>query len=222
LFSGTSFASPMVAGAAAWVWTARPALDVLQLAEVMRASAQDISTLGFDPSSGFGRLDIPAALAAVPGARDAQEPNEDVSYLKRSGLLHRASTPLTAAGHPRGAVTARLEFAEDPRDVYRIWVPGRRTAVVALQPNGGDVDLTLWGPQTVSVLESAAARKRDFRGRSERSGQRRESLRVQNTARAGAYYYAEASVAGGKVVRRVTGLGYLLSVSIVRTKAARR
>ena len=27
VFSGTSFASPLVAGAAAWVWTARPTLD---------------------------------------------------------------------------------------------------------------------------------------------------------------------------------------------------
>ena len=223
-FSGTSFSSPMVAGAAAWVWTARPTLDVLQLAEVMRASAQDISSPGFDPFSGFGRLDIPAALTAVPGARDPQEPNEDVSYLKRSGPLHRAAAPLTAAGHPRGAITARLELAEDPRDVYRIWVPGRRTAVVALQPAGGDVDLALWGPHTVSVLESGAARKRDFRGRSERSGQKRECLRVKNTSRAGAYYYAEASVGAGNgtVVRRAAGIGYRLSVSIVKTKTARR
>jgi hypothetical protein len=42
---------------------------------------------------------------------------------------------------------------------------------------------------------------------------------VKNTARAGAYYYAEASVGGSRgTVRRVTELGYGLSVSIVRTK----
>jgi hypothetical protein len=222
-FSGTSFSSPMVAGAAAWVWTARPTLDVFQLAEVMRASAQDISSRGFDTFSGFGRLDIPAALTAMPGTRDPQEPNEDVSYLKRSGLLHRAAPPLTAAGQPRGAITARLEFAEDPRDVYRIWVPAKRTAVVALQPAGGDVDLALWGPRTVSVLESGAARRRDLRGLSERSGQKRESLRVKNTGRAGSYYYVEAAGGNsGTVVRRVAGLGYGLSVSIVKTKTARR
>ena len=33
---GTSFASPIVAGAAAWVWTVRPELDASQLFEVMR------------------------------------------------------------------------------------------------------------------------------------------------------------------------------------------
>jgi hypothetical protein len=220
-FSGTSFSSPMVAGAAAWVWTARPTLDVTQLLEVMRASAQDISSPGFDPFSGFGRLDIPAALTVAPAAPDPQEPNEDVSYLKRTGILHRAAAPLTAAGRPRGTVAARLDFAEDPRDVYRIWVPGKRTAFVALQPAGGDIDLGLWGPRTLSVLEAGAARRRDARGISERAGQKRELLRVKNTSRRGAYYYAEASVGGGNgtVVRRAAGIGYRLSVSIVKTKS---
>jgi len=223
-FSGTSFSSPLVAGAAAWIWTARPTLDVTQLFDIMRASAQDISSPGFDPLSGFGRLDIPAALAVAPVARDPQEPNEDVSYLKRNGILQRASTPLTAAGRPRGTVDARVEFAEDPRDVYRIWVPGRHTAFVALQPSGDDVDLALWGPRTVSVLEGGPARRRDFRGLSERRGRKRESLRVKNTGRRGAYYYAEASVGAGSgtAARRVAGISYGLSVSVVKTRSARR
>ena len=183
----------------------------------MRASAQDISSPGFDPYTGFGRLDIPAALTVAPPARDPQEPNEDVSYVKRSGLLHRAAAPLTATA-------ARLDFAEDPRDVYRIWVPGRRTAIVALQPSGGDVDLALWGPRTVSVLEGGSARRRDARGISERVGTKRELLRVKNTTRRGTYYYAEAYVGAGNgtVVRRVAGLGYRISVAIVKTKRARR
>jgi hypothetical protein len=223
-FDGTSFASPIVAGAAAWVWTARPTLDVTQLFEVIRASAQDVSAPGFDAFTGFGRLDIPGALTVAPPARDPQEPNEDVSYLKPTGLLHRAAEPLTAARRRSGAVSARLDFGEDPRDVYRVWIPGRRTALLALQPSGGDVDLSAWGPRTVSVLEAGAARKRDFRGLSERSGTKRERLRVKNPARKGAYYYVEASVAAGSgnVVRRVAGLGYRLSVSIVKTKPARR
>jgi len=219
-FDGTSFASPIVAGAAAWVWTARPTLDVSQLFEIMRGSAQDVSAPGFDAFSGFGRLDIPGALTLAPPARDPQEPNEDVWYVKAGGLLRRAALPLTAAGRKSGAVSARLDFGEDPRDVYRVWIPRRRTAVVALQPSGGDVDLSAWGPRTVSVLEAGSARKRDFRGLSERSGTKRERLRVKNKARKGAYHYVEASVAAGSgnVVRRVAGLGYRLSVSIVKTK----
>ncbi len=223
-FSGTSFASPMVAGATAWVWTVRPTLDVTQLLGVMRASAQDISSPGFDPFSGFGRLDIPTALTVAAPARDPQEPNEDVTYVKPSGLLHRATAPLTASGKASGAVDARLEFAEDPRDVYRVWIPGRRTAFVALKPSGGDVDLAVWGPRTVSVLEAGSARKRDFRGISERLGTKKELLRVKNTSRSGAFYYAEAYVGSGSgsVVRRPAGLSYRLSVSIVKPKTAPR
>jgi len=100
-YSGTSFASPLVAGATAWVWTVRPDLDPTQLFEVMRASAHDISISGFDPFSGFGRLDIPAALAAPAPARDPREPNEDISHVKPNGLFKLGSTPLTAPGRSR-------------------------------------------------------------------------------------------------------------------------
>jgi hypothetical protein len=223
-FSGTSFAAPMVAAAAAWVWTVRPTLDVTQLFDVMRLSARHISTTGWDPFSGFGWLDIPTALSVAAPAVDPQEPNDDISYVKPNGFLHRAIQPLTARGRPKGAISARLDFAKDPRDVYRLWIPGHRTAVVALQPIGGDVDLALWGPRTVSVLEAGAALKRDFRGISQRPGTKRELLRVNNTSRVGAFYYAEASVGAGSgnVVRPVNGIAYRLSVSIVRTKTARR
>jgi hypothetical protein len=223
-FSGTSFASPIIAGAAAWVWTVRPTLDVTQLSDVMRLSAQDIYSPGFDPFTGFGRLDIPTALAVAAPARDPQEPNEDVTYLKPAGVLHRASVPLTTAGRLHGTIAARLDFGEDPVDVYRVWVPGRRTAVVALRPSGGDVDLALWGPRTVSVLEAGATRTRDFRGISERIGTKREVLRVKNSTRRGAYHYVEASVGAGSgtIVRKVAGLRYRLSVSLVKKKKTAR
>lgn len=223
-FSGTSFAAPLVSGAAAWVWTVRPTLDVTQLFDLMRASAQDVSSPGFDAFSGFGRLDIPTALTIAPPVKDPQEPNEDVSYVKAKGLVRRATKPLTVAGRNSAAISARLDFAEDPRDVYRIWIPGRRAASIALQPSGGDVDLEAWGPRTKSVLETGAARKRDFRGLSERLGTLRERIRVKNTAKKGAYFYVEASVGAGTgtVVRKVAGLKYGLSISIVKTKTAQQ
>ncbi len=223
-FDGTSFASPIVAAAADWVWTARPNLDWTQVAEVLRASAQDLHTPGFDPFTGFGRLNIPAALTVAPAAPDPQEPNEDVAYVKPGGFLHRSVRPLTAARRKSGSVAARVDFGDDPRDVYRIWVPGKRSAVVALQPTGGDVDLALWGPRTASVLESGGALRRDTRGISERTGTKRERLRLKNTGRKGAYYYVEAYVGegGGSVSRPVAGVGYRIAVSIVKTKTARR
>ena len=47
--SGTSFSSPLVAGAAAWVWTVRPELTAGQVAEVLRRSARDIGPPGARP-----------------------------------------------------------------------------------------------------------------------------------------------------------------------------
>jgi hypothetical protein len=222
--SGTSFASPIVAAASDWVWTVRPTLDWTQLAEVMRASSQDLFTPGFDPFTGFGRLNIPAALTVAPAAPDPQEPNEDVTYVKSGGFLHRAAKPLTAVRRKSGSVSARLDFGDDPRDVYRIWVPGKRAASVALQPSGGDVDLALWGPRTGSVLETGRALRRDIRGIAERAGTKRERLRVKNTARKGAYFYVEAYVGrgSGSVSRSAAGISYRVAVSVFKPKPARR
>lgn len=63
-FSGTSMASPHVAGVAALVWANRPSLGVAQLEAVLRASATDLGTPGRDDHYGSGRVDAAAALVA--------------------------------------------------------------------------------------------------------------------------------------------------------------
>src|SRR6476469_7406008 len=83
--SGTSFASPLVAGAAAWVWTTRPDLDNTQLFEVMRRSARDIVPEGFDTASGYGLLNIPGALNFRTPTSDPQEPNEKPREIEARG-----------------------------------------------------------------------------------------------------------------------------------------
>ena len=80
--TGTSFSSPLVAAAAAWVWTVRPRLEKTQLFELMRRSARDIGVPGVDNDSGYGLLDIPAALTRPELPIDPQEPNDDVRYVK--------------------------------------------------------------------------------------------------------------------------------------------
>ena len=74
-FSGTSMASPHVAGVAALVWAERPGLSVAQLEAVLRASATDLGTPGRDDHYGSGRVDAAAALiAAVPVAAAGSRP----------------------------------------------------------------------------------------------------------------------------------------------------
>ena len=104
VFSGTSFAAPMVAAAAAWVMTVRPELHVTQLFDVMRLSARDVAAPGYDERTGFGILDIPAALAhpaaghRSAGAERRHRPGEG------EPRLPAAKPPLNG---PRGGAAQR-------------------------------------------------------------------------------------------------------------------
>jgi hypothetical protein len=210
LFDGTSFSTPLVSGATAWVWTVRPTLDNTQVFELMRSSARDIAPPGRDEDTGYGLLDIPAALASAPPAPDPQEPNDDIDHVRAHGLFRQASLGLTGPRRSRAELGARLDSTEDPEDVYRIWVPGRRTVVATLRPNG-DAQLALWGPRTKTVFERGAALSRDLIATSRRRGSAREVVRVQNKARRGRYVYLDVFPARG-----VQRLAYRLSLATHR------
>jgi hypothetical protein len=188
--TGTSFSSPLVAAAAAWVWTARPRLEKSQLFEVLRRSARDLGPAGVDDDSGYGMLDIPAALARPEPAIDPQEPNDDVRYVRAGGISRTATPPLTTSRRPRGSLAARLDASEDPEDVYRVWVPAQRVvrfATAAAQ----DIDLDVWRPTTASVLVEGAARRRFLLGSSTRRGSGAERVTVRNRTTRGYYAYAD-------------------------------
>ena len=166
---GTSFSAPIVSAAAAWVWTVRPTLDVTQIFELMRRSARDIGSAGFDPLSGWGLLDIPNALAAPAPPRDPQEPNDDVIEVKPHGLFATGQPALTTAAKASNRISGTLDVDEDPSDLYRIWVPAHRVVRVSVA-SAGTATARIWGPQTVSVNESLAARRRDLKGQLVRAG----------------------------------------------------
>jgi subtilase family protein len=167
--AGTSFSAPIVAAAAAWIWTVRPTLTVTQLADVLRRSARDIGTPGFDSSAGWGLLDIPAALAASVPSGDTGEPNDDVDQVKPRRLFEAGEPPLTSSAKASVRIAGSLDQAEDPRDVYRIWVPAHKTVRVSAS-GGGAAAARIWGPQTLTVNEGVRARRRDLKGTSVRAG----------------------------------------------------
>ena len=160
---GTSFSAPLVSGAAAWIWTVRPELDASQLFEIMRRSAVDIGAPGRDDAAGFGLLNVPAALAYPAPVRDPLEPNDDIEFVKVDGFYDTSIPPLTTPGRRSTTVRARIEAVEDPRDVYRVWLPrnGRFTATLTADTN---LDLGLWKQTTVSVKQRAAGSERLARG----------------------------------------------------------
>jgi hypothetical protein len=184
---GTSFAAPLVAGATAWVWTVRGLLDDTQMFDLMRSSARDVWPPGRDSDTGLGIVDIPRALAAAIPPVDPMEPNEDVLLVKPGGL--------TTAGKPvlrgRQTLRARLDVTEDPRDVYRIFVPARQTLTVGVSGQR-NVNLRLWRGSTTSVRETGVLRRVHLLGASSMPAAAMDSVRFRNRGRAGVFVYAEA------------------------------
>ena len=92
---GTSFSAPMVSAAVAWVRAARPDLTPDQVAQVVRLSARDIGAQGLRQPTGFGLLDVGAALRKTPPPRDPLEPNDDMVLGRRPRVRHAAPAVFT-------------------------------------------------------------------------------------------------------------------------------
>ena len=73
--SGTSFAAPHVAGAAALLISIAPELDRDEIRDILLGTARDLGISGFDTATGWGCLDLESALLAVTPF----EPNPDVN-----------------------------------------------------------------------------------------------------------------------------------------------
>jgi subtilisin family serine protease len=178
---GTSFAAPQVAAAAALLIAQRPSLAASQVATILERGAVDLNAstgcAGCPPLrdalSGWGRLDIEAALSALTkGAlapADRFETNDDVG----------AHAPRLAGA--RGTRTATVDFWDDQTDVYPVDLGARRRFSVSLAGAvGASVHLRLWSPQTRSVFGAV------------------KKLKVASSKRVGAKQRLSYLVAAGK------------------------
>jgi hypothetical protein len=149
--AGTSFAAPQVTAAAAVLLALQPSLAPDQVSYILERSASDVNAsngcrvcpLGRDSFSGWGRLNIAAAIGALEGPippPDRFEPNDDAGG--EAATLSSSVTKLTAT----------LDFWDDQADVYRIrLVAKQRLRLRVNGPSGSDTDLLLWKPGTVHV-----------------------------------------------------------------------
>jgi subtilisin family serine protease len=64
---GTSFAAPHVAALAGLLFSANPALTNAEVRQLIKDTADDVSTPGFDNGTGFGRINAANALAVAVG-----------------------------------------------------------------------------------------------------------------------------------------------------------
>ncbi len=139
--TGTSMATAIVSGAAARLLSRRPTLDVSQLRSILLSSADDIGPPGRDDDTGWGGLDLAAALATPPPAKDSAEPNDDAGQAKRWPAL----LPGPAAGET--SIDATVEEYVDAKDDYRIAVAVGDTLQIDVTGNGqSDLDLVIWRP----------------------------------------------------------------------------
>ncbi len=146
--NGTSFSSPIVAAATAWVRTVRPDLDHTQLMDLIRYSARDLGDPGWEQRFGFGILDIPAALTNRAPASDPLEVNDDVEWVDGT---HFGGADRPVYRGRRSRLSARLDRLEDPVDVYRVLVPARTALRVSVDPRFGDPDLELYSRRSRTV-----------------------------------------------------------------------
>jgi hypothetical protein len=203
---GTSFSAPLVSGAAAAVWTLRPTLTNTQLFQIMRRSARDVGKRGWDANTGYGILDLPAAVNQHTPAADPQEPNEDVYLVKPNGLTKTGHAPLTGQHRLRATLAAQLERREDPEDVYRVWLPARGRLVVTVRPTA-NATLEIWGRRTTTVFERGKTARRDLIGASAHAGARFERVTVRGRG-VGQYVYVDVFLP-----KNVVGASYSLSIA---------
>jgi hypothetical protein len=182
---GTSFAAPMVAAAAAWVEAVRPSLWNDQVADLLRSSAQDVETQGWDSSTGFGVLDIAKALGQPAAAHDPGEPNDDILWVDGSAFAH-PDRPIYRSGPSSRAIRATLDVFEDPQDLYRISVPRRSRVQIAVKPSASDVDLSVF----TSRARSTASFSQRI-GLSQSGGSYVDKVHVSNPSRRAQFGYVD-------------------------------
>jgi subtilisin family serine protease len=184
---GTSFATPQVTAAAAVLLSLLPTLRPEQVTRILESTARDLDastgcdecSTGRDALSGWGRLDVAAAVAALGSPlplRDAFEANDDAGPRAR---------PLS--GDTR-RIKATLDFWDDQDDVYAIRLEKGQPVYIGLTGPGSGVDISIafWLPGARSISNA-----RDLR------------FRAKVSARAGARQYLSfrATAAGSHFVQ---------------------
>jgi subtilisin family serine protease len=190
--TGNSYAAALVSGAAAWLWTRRPDLDPAQVYRLLIGTARRIANGPFNTVSGYGLLDLRAALAAPTPPPGRYEPNDDITMVKPGGMFEAGEPFLTSSVRSRAYLRGALYSTENPRDVYRAWIPAHGSLSVTTNPLAGQISVHVWGSGTRSVFEGGTVRKRDLLASAPGPG--RSRLVVSNPRGHGTIAYVEVSL----------------------------
>ncbi len=135
--SGTSFAAPQVAGAAALVWAANPGLTAAQVARILKQTASGGGR--WTPQLGFGVVDAAAAVA----------------------LAQRGAPGVLLAGHRTGNLLHLAWSGDAGAYTLRLTTDGTRTSVVLSGTSRTSTSVRLRAGHlysfTVTALDDAGA-----------------------------------------------------------------
>lgn len=190
--SGTSFAAPLVAGAAALVLAQTPSLTPAAVAERLRTTARDAGPRGVDRSYGSGLLDAAAAVGLPRRPRSAQPATDANDSPDRSRTLSAASPVFDEAISPEGDA-----------DWFHIDIAAQSTLTVGVEPSS----LREWVPRALEhdpVLELYGPDLRKLAEADEYGPGATERLSYQ--AAAGRYYLRVTNYAGSRTPTYTTSV----------------
>jgi hypothetical protein len=174
---GTSFASPIVAGVAAWLETVRPDLSGREVGDILRYSASDVGDKGYDSDTGYGMVNLGAAIAQPRPASDGIEVNDDIEWT--NGKRFNKPDPYIYRGFTRrGVATGAVDTWKDPADVFRIQMPRRSRFKVTLRAaRGTDPDLGVYSSKGTSIYK-----RRGLVGLSTKGESKTETMTFTNSS----------------------------------------
>ena len=185
---GTSFAAPHVSAAAAVLLARRPELTPSQVIWILERSARrlgDVTGIGRDRLTGYGLLDVTAAIKLAEGPAtglppaDADEPND---------VAAEAQVLATSTGF----TDAIADFGDDRRDVYKIYVRSGESLRVRTEPLplGGNlgIDLAVYSPFARDLAATSTRSLASVRATSSVS-----SLRVRNTTPTDGFFLVQVT-----------------------------
>ena len=147
--SGTSMATPLVAGCAALLWAYDPSLSVRDVKDVLYGTADDLGSEGFDEYYGWGRVNIGAAVKSLGTATVS---------LERSTMMRTTKQQLKASEIADRSAKHTWRWCVDDPSVARVSESGELTAVAAgkvVVTARAEDDDSLEGHRTVEVTEIA-------------------------------------------------------------------
>ncbi len=131
--SGTSYSSPLVAGIAAWVMSVNPTLGPADIEEILRETAVDLGTPGWDQDFGWGRVDFgrvaERTFATLPVSRIAAVRDGAVKIVavRVQGAVYRLFRR-DAASSPWGLVSDSIMETTQNTVIFTDPNPPRKTA----------------------------------------------------------------------------------------------